>query len=256
MKMVFYSVALLLSTALAHLSFAKEKQHLPLPQQVMTAKTIFIDNQTGQAKIGDRAYEELKKWGRFQIASDRNQADLIFLLTAQEHDGGYVTSGGGQTVQQAASEPQNPISPSGTVPAGWQTYTDATYRFAVAYPDEYGIIPEKTPPMGGAVERVRFQDKQLLSTDFADLEPARFTVEVFAAKESSLTDWLRSINRLPAGATTTAVSLAGARKGIRVQTRQQLAPNDFYYFATNKYVYALTPLGMYSSAMLTSFRLL
>jgi hypothetical protein len=311
MKMVFYSVALLLSTALAHLS-----------------ETIFIDNHTGQAKIGDRAYEELKKWGRFQIVSDRNQADLIFLSTAQEHDGGYVTSGGGQTgtvdssgnirtssdptytthvtvgytyltvfdsksgdnlwsdskrwgnlytgfhratkglinelkkrmdeqsKQQAASEPQNPISPSGTVPAGWQTYTDATYRFAVAYPDEYGIIPEKTPPMGGAVERVRFQDKQLLSTDFADLEPARFTVEVFATKQSSLTDWLRSINRLPAGATTTAVSLAGARKGIRVQTRQQLAPNDFYYFATNKYVYALTPLGMYSSAMLTSFRLL
>jgi hypothetical protein len=76
---------------------AKEKQHLPLPATVLTAKTVFIDNQTGMAKLGDRAYEELTKWGRFQIVADRKQADLIFLLTAQEHDGGYVTSGGGQT---------------------------------------------------------------------------------------------------------------------------------------------------------------
>src|ERR1700675_3030204 len=28
---------------------------------------------------------------------DRKEADLIFLLTAQERDGGYFTSGGGQT---------------------------------------------------------------------------------------------------------------------------------------------------------------
>jgi len=73
------------------------KQRLPLPATVLTAKSVFIDNQTGMAKLGDRAYEELKKWGRFQIVADRKQADLIFLLTAQERDGGYVTSGGGQT---------------------------------------------------------------------------------------------------------------------------------------------------------------
>src|SRR6266850_2199481 len=78
-------------------SNAKEKQHLPLPANVLTAKAVFIDNQTGMAKLGDRAYDELKKWGRFQIVPDRKQADLIFLLTAQERDGGYVTSGGGQT---------------------------------------------------------------------------------------------------------------------------------------------------------------
>jgi hypothetical protein len=78
-------------------SSAKEKQHLPLPATVLAAKAVFIDNQTGMAKLGDRAYEGLMKWGRFQIVADRKQADLIFLLTAQERDGGYVTSGGGQT---------------------------------------------------------------------------------------------------------------------------------------------------------------
>ena len=76
---------------------AKEKQHLPLPATVLAAKTVFIDNQTGMAKLGDRAYEELKKWGRFSNKlTDRKHADLIFQLTAQERDGGYVTTGGGQ----------------------------------------------------------------------------------------------------------------------------------------------------------------
>jgi len=76
------------------LTAAKEKHHLPLPPVVFTAKTVFIDNQTGMAKLGDRAYEELQKWGRFQIVSDPKQADLIFLLTAQEHNAGYVTLAG------------------------------------------------------------------------------------------------------------------------------------------------------------------
>ena len=97
MKSTLYA-SLVLGFALSTLTLsAKEKQHLSLPATVLAAKTVFIDNQTGMAKLGDRAYEELKKWGRFQIVADRKQADLIFLLTAQEHDGGYVTTGGGQT---------------------------------------------------------------------------------------------------------------------------------------------------------------
>ncbi len=42
--------------------FARGK-HLPLPPQVAAAKTGHIDNQSGLAKIGDRAYERLTKWG-------------------------------------------------------------------------------------------------------------------------------------------------------------------------------------------------
>jgi hypothetical protein len=97
MKPALYASIVLGFALCALTSSAKEKQHLPLPATVLAAKTVFIDNQTGMAKLGDRAYEELKKWGRFQIVADRKQADLIFLLSAQERDGGYVTSGGGQT---------------------------------------------------------------------------------------------------------------------------------------------------------------
>jgi hypothetical protein len=75
---------------------AKDK-HLPLPPQIMAAKTVYIDNQSGIAKLGDRCYTEIQKWGRFQVVQDPKQADLILLLSAHEYVSGYVTSGGGTT---------------------------------------------------------------------------------------------------------------------------------------------------------------
>lgn len=152
---------------------------------------------------------------------------------------------------------QAPASPTGTTPAGWRLHTEAAYRFVVAYPPDLGVLPENTAPTAGALKRVRFQDTQILSTRFAELEPPRFTVEVFAATPStSLGDWLRSAGRLPDGAKATQMTLAGASEGLHVQLRQQLAPNEFYYFSTKEYVYRLTALGMYSSEMFASFRLL
>jgi hypothetical protein len=97
MKNPLYFAALLFFAVFALASAAKEKQHLPLPAPVLVARTVYIDNQTGIAKLGDRAYEQLKKWGRFQIVTDRREANLILLLTANEYTGGYVTTGGGQT---------------------------------------------------------------------------------------------------------------------------------------------------------------
>ena len=78
-------------------AFAGNKKHLPLSPQVITAKSIYIDNQSGLAALGDRAYQELSKWGRFIVVQDRKDADLILLLSAHSYEGGYVTTGGGQT---------------------------------------------------------------------------------------------------------------------------------------------------------------
>ena len=78
-------------------TFAKPKNHLPLPPEILSAKTIYIDNQSGIAKIGDRTFEQITKWGRWQVVSDRHKADLILLLSAREYNGGYVTTGGGTT---------------------------------------------------------------------------------------------------------------------------------------------------------------
>lgn len=157
----------------------------------------------------------------------------------------------------STGQSQPPSSPSGTVPAGWFTYSDATYGFAVAYPSEFGIVPESAPPPGGALQRVRFLEREIVGGQFADLEPPRFTVEVFALGPSTtLADWARAAGRLPRDAATTPVELAGAREGLRIQQRLQMAPNDFFYFRTDQRVYALTPLGAHSAEMLDSFRLI
>jgi hypothetical protein len=63
----------------------------------MAARTVYIDNRSGDAAIGDRAYQALKGWGRFEVVQDRKQADLVFLFTSNLRDGGFVTSGGQQT---------------------------------------------------------------------------------------------------------------------------------------------------------------
>jgi len=56
-------------------------KYLPLPPQVTTAKTVYIDNQTGVSKVGDECYQAIQKWGRLQVLQDRKRADLILLLS-------------------------------------------------------------------------------------------------------------------------------------------------------------------------------
>ena len=74
-------LTLLLLPVLASTCLAKDK-HAPLPEMVVSAKTIYIDNQSGFANMGDRAYDELGKWGRFQIVDSADKADLVLLLSA------------------------------------------------------------------------------------------------------------------------------------------------------------------------------
>ncbi len=85
--------AMLLAASLLSPAFllGKEKDHVPLPAQVMTAKTVYIDNQSEDASVGDKAREELRKWGRFQLVSDRAEADLIFVFSTSEYTS-YATS--------------------------------------------------------------------------------------------------------------------------------------------------------------------
>lgn len=63
-------------------------KHIPLSPALMQAKQIYIDNQTPDCpRCSDQAYEELNKWGRFQVVSDPKDADLLFVLksTSTEH---------------------------------------------------------------------------------------------------------------------------------------------------------------------------
>lgn len=65
--------------------------HAPLPDQILQAKTVYIDNRSGVADINDKAYDELTKWGRFKILPAAKDADLVLLISASAYTAGYKT---------------------------------------------------------------------------------------------------------------------------------------------------------------------
>jgi hypothetical protein len=87
---------LILTGFLASAPARGQKQMVQSPR-ILSAKTVYFDNQTGSDAVGKNALAQLRKWGKFQLVTDRKQADLIFLLSADPYKGGNVTFASGQT---------------------------------------------------------------------------------------------------------------------------------------------------------------
>jgi hypothetical protein len=51
-----------------------------LPPAVVSAHTIFIENETGFPELQYTVILELSKWGRFELAESRGKADLVLRL--------------------------------------------------------------------------------------------------------------------------------------------------------------------------------
>lgn len=148
MRMKTYCQLLLLFVVVGAFttSGAAKDKHLPLPPQVMAAKTVYIDNQSGVSKLGDRCYTEIQKWGRFQVVQDRKQADLILLLSAREYTRGYVTTGGDTTgtfnstgnidTTTIGNQTMGTINSSGTL----NTTSDPTYTRPVTVSYTYMTV--------------------------------------------------------------------------------------------------------------------
>jgi hypothetical protein len=58
----------------------------PLPSRVLSAGTVFVDNQTTSAELTNTAYTELSKWGRLQVVDNAQKADIVLRLS----NGNYV----------------------------------------------------------------------------------------------------------------------------------------------------------------------
>jgi hypothetical protein len=56
-------------------------KYAPLPDQIVNAKTVFLINETGKAKFGDAVYKQIKTWNRWNVVTDKTQADLILVVT-------------------------------------------------------------------------------------------------------------------------------------------------------------------------------
>jgi hypothetical protein len=89
-------VVFLFTSLILSISADAQKQSAKSPN-ILSAKTVYFDNQTGTNAVGNAAVAQLKKWGRFQVVRDKHIADLILLLSADPYHGGYIIFASGQT---------------------------------------------------------------------------------------------------------------------------------------------------------------
>ena len=180
--------------------------------------------------------------------------------------GGAITSAGGQTSTgssvgnepgMSGSSAAGGAAPSGAEqkPVNWLTYQDKSYGFSISYPDTYVILDEiellkDVDP--ALVRRVRFQDKELASGATAKLEPPQFSIEVY---EKPAIDTLQAFIGAKIPGWSIESFKLGDLQGYRVSSNRLMAPNEFYFFESSKYIYKLTPLGPYSQEMLQSFKI-
>lgn len=78
-------------------SAAQSKGPTDAKAQIRSAKSVYFEDQIGDSAVRQEALQQLKKWGRFKIAKDSKEADLILVLSAEPRKGGYVVFSGGQT---------------------------------------------------------------------------------------------------------------------------------------------------------------
>ena len=148
---------------------------------------------------------------------------------------------------------------AGAQEKGWRVYKNDAYGFSVKYPNNYVILRERGAEPGEsprALARLRLQERRIAAGQFADLEPPQFSVEVFdAAGGKSLREWLEAAGWLSEGDDIEPAELEGAREGLRVRMMAQMAPNEFYFYRTDRRVFRVIPLGEHGRAVLDSFRL-
>ena len=74
-RLVFVALSLFCVRALA---FSNQP---PLPDEVLSAKSIYIVNETGNQNVLNAAYNRFAKWGRFTVAPSKDDADLVIVFT-------------------------------------------------------------------------------------------------------------------------------------------------------------------------------
>ena len=77
-----------------------------LPDAVVRAHTIFLENETGFNELQYSTIFELNKWGRFDLADSREKADLVMLLKSGNHvhavpDGQFPSTGTANAVDES-----------------------------------------------------------------------------------------------------------------------------------------------------------
>jgi hypothetical protein len=132
MKIIGLIVLLLIAVPV----LAKEK-YAPLPETLMRAHSVFIENKTMDARIGDYVFREIPKWKRFVLVTDRAKADVVFVITENTHEAvasnnvrttnvigtTAITTGGGVYSYQDGSVTLEIVDADGTVWANTRAFS-------------------------------------------------------------------------------------------------------------------------------------
>jgi hypothetical protein len=65
---------------------ASGQKYAPLPDKVVQAKTVFLQNDSGEERLGDNVFQELQQWGRWRILTNRSEADIVIALERKPID--------------------------------------------------------------------------------------------------------------------------------------------------------------------------
>jgi hypothetical protein len=70
----------------AGLLFGTHGKYAPLPDQIVTAKSVFLQNDSGQENLIDEMYRELEVWGRWKVVTNRKDADIVMSIDRKALD--------------------------------------------------------------------------------------------------------------------------------------------------------------------------
>ena len=191
--------------------------------------------------------------GKVVSATPMSDSDLAVQSPGQSQPGAGA-SGGPQTTpatQQGQSQP----GASGI-------YTDATYKFAVAYPADFVFrtLPAEKLAQLEPVPTASFalMNPTTAASDLGDLEPADLEIRVYAAEQGVLLDsWLTANKLAPADGSVPLKPFKTANvSGFQVCASTMIIPGCSYVVAGNGWVYQLIPVSIAGETMVETFRLI
>ena len=54
-----------------------------VPQELLTAKTVYLRDRGGDRKLFDQIRQQVKQWGRWELVRSAKDADLVLVLTVE-----------------------------------------------------------------------------------------------------------------------------------------------------------------------------
>ncbi len=164
-------------------------------------------------------------------------------------------SGPSDPTDEMPSEQADIMTPPDT--SAWPIYTDTTYGFSMSHPPAFTVKSTAGDVLFGTttVATVNFVDTQ---NELADIAPPPFAVRIFAAQPGQALDaWLEANGVIGDEANAEAQAFRSEQiEGVRVNSRNFMAPGWSVFVQHGSYIFQLVPLGAEGEAMLQSFAFL